>query len=681
MSWASTLSDTYDQALKLDIAPKDMPIPIYHTVQTAHINIVISGDGDFKDAKVLGKSQKIILPATDDSAGKTSGEAPHALAEKLQYVAADYAEYGGKKPAYFEGYAEQLRRWCASEFSHPSAEAVLEYISKKSVIADLIRQKIVRIIVRIDDARTLLTEWLGESNDQPSLIKILTKKKGCFDQGDALVCWTVETPGDPNADTWLDPTLQESWTGYEKAKTACRAVCFVSGDEQAIALNHPARLRHSGDKAKIISSNDLTGFTFRGRFTDTKESIKEKGLQGMAVGGRTSHKAHNALRWLIDRQRFKNGGGDQPIIVAWAVSGEEIPDPLSATSELFDLNDFSESEENHQPNSEFQEVPDHTIDLGYNFAQELNKYMKGYHAKLIPTDTIAIIAIDSATRGRMAITYYRESLPTEYLNQIYRWHTDLAWFQRVSKEIAQQKGKAWALSAPSPRVIMNAVYGNTLSDKDSLKKTFYGRLMPLIIEGAPIPWDFIQSAFNRARNPVVGKKEWEWEWEQCLGATCSLYRGFYIRHPHDSERKGFTMSLEKSNTSRDYLYGRLLAIADRLEEFALRPPDKTDKEDRPTRATTAIRLLQRFSDRPYSTWLNIFKQLNPYICQLQTRRYAGFLTNRMKELDEVMGLFDTEQFKQDTNLTCEFLLGFHAQRLALRSPKKSDENTSESTEE
>ena len=668
MSWASTLSDTYDQALKLDIAPPDMPIPINHTVQNAHINIVISGDGDFQDAKVLGKSQKIVLPATDDSAGKTSGEAPHALAEKLHYVAADYAEYGGEKPAYFEGYAEQLRRWCASEFSHPSAEAVLEYISKKSVIADLILQK----IVRIDDARTLLTEWPGESNDQPSLLKILPKKKGRFDQGDALVCWTVETPGNPNADTWLDTKVQEAWTEYEKTKTSCRAICFVSGNEQAIALNHPKRLRHAGDGAKIISSNDLKGFTFRGRFTDTEESTKERGHQGAAIGGESSHKIHNALRWIIDRQGYRNG--DQAI-VAWAVSGEDVPNPLSATSELFDLDDFSESEENHQPNTEGREEPDHTIDLGYHFAQRLNKRMKGYHAKLTPTDTIAIIAIDSATPGRMAITYYRESLPPEYLNQIYRWHTELAWFQRVSKEIAQPKGKpkklvTWPLSTPSPRVIMKAVYGDTLGDNDSLTKTFFERLMPLILEGAPIPWDFVQSAFNRVCNPA-GKKGWEWE--QCLGATCSLYRGFYNRHPQDSKRKEFTMSLDKSNTSRDYLYGRLLAIADRIESIALKA---TDKE----RATTAIRLLQRFSDRPYSTWRAIFTQLNPYICQLQTSR-AGFLTNRMKELDEVMGLFDAEQFKQDRSLTCEFLLGFHAQRLAHRSPNNSDENNSESTEE
>ena len=666
MSWIAKLADTYDQSLVLDIAQEDKPVPICHTVQNAHINIVINGQGDFLRAKVLDHMQ-IVLPVTENSAGRSSGEAPHPLADKLQYVAADYAQYGGKKKAYFKSYVEQLAQWSNSEFCHPSVAAVLAYINKESVIADLVHEK----IVWVDDNDILYTSWPEVHGEQPTLIKALPKKNRLFEQGDALVCWTVESPDALDTDTWVNVGLRQAWINYENSKMPLSELCYVSGDNQPIMLNHPAKLRHTGDKAKIISSNDLTGFTFTGRFTDSKKSVKQEGLQGATIGGRTSQKAHNALRWLIKRQGFRNG--DQAI-VAWAVSGMAIPDPLVETTK-YDWDDLSEAAD-QSSNIETSWELDYTIDLGQSYARKLNRYMAGYRAKLTQSDTITIMAIDSATPGRMGITYYRECLPQEYLDRISKWHNDFAWFQRISREIPQKKGKTkhvvnWLVSAPSPYSIMQAVYGDILKSNASLKKNFFERLIPTVIEGTPIPQDLVRSAFNRARNPT-GKENWEWE--KCLGIACSLYRGYHLRHPQHSERKEYAVSLDTSIQSRDYLYGRLLAIAERVEEVAL----DVAQVKRPTNAS---RLMQRFSDRPYSTWPTIYKQLDPYIRQLKTSR-AGFLFNIMKELDEVMNLFETDDFKRDTRLAGEFLLGFHAERLALRTrSQKSDKNITEPTEE
>jgi CRISPR-associated protein Csd1 len=96
MSWMQRLYQTYEEALALDLPAEQQLMPISHTVQNAHINIVIDQDGNFKRAKVLKKTQ-IMLPATESSAGRSSGEAPHPLADKLQYVAKDYASSGGQK--------------------------------------------------------------------------------------------------------------------------------------------------------------------------------------------------------------------------------------------------------------------------------------------------------------------------------------------------------------------------------------------------------------------------------------------------------------------------------------------------------------------------------------------------------------------------------------------------------
>ena len=58
------------------------------------------------------------------------------------------------------------------------------------------------------------------------------------------------------------------------------------------------------------------------------------------------------------------------------------------------------------------------------------------------------------------------------------------------------------------------------------------------------------------------------------------------------------MALDRERSSRDYLYGRLLALADGLESHALRVAKES-------RQTNAERLMHRFSQRPYTTWRTI----------------------------------------------------------------------------
>jgi len=115
------------------------------------------------------------------------------------------------------------------------------------------------------------------------------------------------------------------------------------------------------------------------------------------------------------------------------------------------------------------------------------------------------------------------------------------------------------------------------------------------------------------------------------------------------------MGLDENYTSRDYLYGRLLAIAERIESIALHVAN----EKRPT---TAARLMQRFADHPCTTWRTIELALQPYMQRLQSSR-GGFLQNMRKLLDQVYGMFQKEEFQSERPLSGEFLLGYHCQRL------------------
>lgn len=653
MSWMAKLFETYEQAVKLDLPEEKRLMPISHTLQNAHINIQIDGDGNFIGAKVLEKTQ-VVLPATESSAGRSSGEAPHPLADKLQYVAGDYAYFKGKKKHYFAGYKAQLSLWCESEHRHEKASAVLKYISKEQVITDLVNAK----VCFLDEQQQLLTSWpyeITEQNPLPLLFKVLPKESGVLDQGNALVCWSVITPGDVVAETWKDETLQQCWIAFDAVSSGQAALCYASGQYLPAATNHPAKLRHTGDKAKLVSANDTSGFTFRGKFTDSEQVAN--------ISFDVTQKAHNALRWLISNQQAGRNG-DQ-VVVAWAVSGKAVPVPLVST---LDLDNYDEVEDTG--NDVLATTTDLTTDLGQNFAKALHRYMAGYFngqiSSLKEQESIVIMGLDSATPGRMAITYYRDFMAKDYVNVVEKWHLHLAWPQRVTKEIPAggKKPKSqvyWTVSAPSPWAILQAAYGDIIRSNETLKKSLNERLLPCIVEGRPLPPDIVALAISRASNRNNSE---HWEWERNLGVACALYKGFHHpeRQPDLSKRRDYAMSLDQHYTSRDYLFGRLLAVAEQIEEMAMFVSGE------PARTTHASRLMQRFADRPASTWKNIRESLLPYLQRLRVK-IPPLEAAYLRLLDEISDLFKTEDFIEDKRLSGEYLLGFHCQRKWLKDHK------------
>jgi len=661
MSWIQRLYETYENALVNPPETSQALMPINHTLQNAHIKIVIDQSGNLIRADALDKTQ-IILPATEKSAGRSSGEAPHPLADKLQYVAGDYAQYGGKKKHYFAGYLAQLTQWCESPHAHAKVKAVLAYVSKGTVIQDLISQK----VCFVDEHNVLRTNWPfsdSEDNPTPKLFKLLPKEKGEFEQGSALVCWEVLDDDRSHPETWKHDGVRQSWINFEASNAGESAFCYVTGENKPIAVNHPAKLRHSGDKAKLISSNDSSGFTFRGR--------AEKSTEIANVSVEVTQKAHNALSWLIANQ--PRGRTGEQAIVCWAVSGESVPDLLVGSEELIDDDDEDFDFGAEDDNTNTAATVDYTQDIGQRFANRLGAYIKGYHPEtgsLEFDDTIVIMGVDSATPGRMGIVYYREKRAEDFILHVKEWHEQFAWPQRLKKEVTDKKGKQrevtrWIPSAPSPWNILQTAYGDIVKSNENLKKIINERLLPCISDGRAFPSDLVKLAVNRASNPNSGEY---WEWERNIGVACALFKGFHARHPEEDKQKEYSMSLDRNYQGRDYLFGRLLAVAENIEQFAL----ESAKVSRPT---SANRLMQRFTQKPVQTWKTINDHLDPYKRQLQANA-AGFLVLRLNEIDEITNLFEIEDFS-DKPLSGEYLLGFHCQRIFMRNGglSKNKENT------
>lgn len=632
MSWMQKLYETYEACVGREPEGAEPLMPICHTTQQAQIEVILDQDGNFKRASVIDKTAATtMIPCTESSGGR-AGAKPvnHPFADKLQYVAGDFLAFGGEVTSGFAAkpnephtsFLQDMRAWAESAYTHPKLRAVLKYVERGSLMSDLVAAE----VLQTNPDGMLLKSWTGDKDAMPAIFKVIQNKQT---PEDAFVRWRVEEVGNSVSATWQDAELISAWVKHYQSTQSIRANCMATGAEMPLAIQHPAKLRHGGDKAKLISSNDTAGYTFRGRFLEADEAV--------SVGFEVTQKAHNALRWLIPRQGSRNG--DQ-VIVSWAVTGQPLPDPFASTLELFGINPTEAS------------LDAGSADTAQAFAMRLKRAIAGYGSKLQATTDIVVMGIDSATPGRMGITFYRELKGSEFLARIEAWHAKCAWPQYFGKD------KKF-IGAPAPRDIAEAAYGRRLDEK--LSKATVERLLPCIVDGMPVPRDLVESTTRRVSNRV-GFKE-HWEWEKCLGIACALFKGYY-------KERSYQMALEQDRVTRDYLYGRLLAVAENIESRALFVAG--EKRD-----TMAARLMQRFADRPYSTWKTIELSLTPYKSRLRNQR-AGFLFGMEKLLDDIVALFQSDEFTKDTQLSGEFLLGYHCQRQALRT---NHETTEHSTEE
>lgn len=626
MSWMQKLYQTYENNDSLiGLFEKNRHdqefalLPVSHTTQQAQIEVSIDEEGEFASAKVVNKQEAgTLIPCTESSAGRTSKPVPHPLHDKLVYVAGDYAKYGGqiKNADTYGDYIQQLANWCESEYAHPKVRLVYQYLRQGRLIEDLIEAK----VIHVDHNQQFIEKWSKDLEEQygywPDIYKVVTNN-----QSDAFVRFAVTCVGDPEPRLWRDSTVHESFTRFYESSLQGKDLCYITGTIRPSTERHASRIRHAADMAKLISANDTSGFTFRGRFKASKEAA--------SVSYEISQKAHNALKWLVEKQGFTMDG---KVFIVWGTDGQPIPDPLEdsqALTSIFDLLDV--------------DMTGNTTHKEY--ANQIRLALAGYKHDLSYQSEVIMMILEAATPGRMAIVYYREMQKQWFLEQVEAWHQTCYWLHSYKKD--GNKNPLRFLGAPSTRDIAFAAYGSHASDK--LVKGLMERMLPSIIDGRPIPLDIVRSAIQRASNPVGMDL---WEWEKTLSITCALVRKTFAKEE-------LAVALDENYLHRDYLFGRLLAIADVLERTAL------DREEK--RATNAVRYMNAFARHPGRTWGVIQSNIQPYQAKLGTKlRYYNTL------IEQVGSMLKPEDFT-DKPLSGLYLLGYYSQKHELyRSRKEKD---------
>lgn len=613
-------------------------LPVAHTTQLVNIEVELDQNGNFQDARLLAKDeQTTIIPCTEESSARTSGIVPHPLVDKLQYIAADYPAYGGTKKSGWNLYHTQLQDWCSSPYADAKVCAVLRFLEKGCLIASLVQKH----ILFLDENGKMPTKWTGNKDEKPKILETLASA----DQTESFVRFRVG-----GIDLAQDEAVRESFIHYYEMKQQRVDYCTVQGKQMAVSTLSPYKIRNPGDRAKLISSNDSTNYTYRGRFFTAE--------QALSIGYETTQKAHSALRWLISKQGCSNG--DQTVVV-WGTKGEPISDITADSMDLGD--DFAAAfAQLGQP-----QLPPATES---EYAERFNKAIQGYGKALDEKANTVVMILDSATQGRLSIRYYRELAGSELMKNITDWHRNFAWKlnYRSAPESAEpgQKPKWKRVSfwgAPSPADIAKAAYGEK-ADKKIIQHTVE-RLVPCITEGKYLPRDLMLSAVHRA---TAGIGLEPWEYQKTCGIACALICGYY----HRNKKEDFVMTdgkyVDETIDDRSYLFGRILACAEQIER-------RVQSQTGETRPTNAERLRLVFVQRPAKTTALLQQKLTPYLNRMRANGVSR--DKRYSTLQELVGRLGAENYTNKP-LNELYLLGYACQMMDFREENAAyNKNTAE----
>ena len=565
---------------------KEPLAPVGHICTKASIEITVDANGNYVQARKADK--KIIIPVTEKSSGRTSAPEAHPLCDQIGYIA---GKDGKKKSLYIN----QLRKWCEFD-DNVKLSAIYKYVNNGTALTDL------------DHADLIIFDDKGNIKNEKD-----------------LVCWRVAGIDESDSAVWTDRSIQESFIRFYKSQNdeAEKEISYISGNRDIPATQHLKGVFPFAGNAKIISSNDTTNFTYRGRFNDSKEALSVSYLD--------SQKAHNALKWVIANQGVSIGGR---LFVCWNPQGAETPKLL--------LPIFQDNETNKNP-SEYRDA--------------LYKSVMGFESNLPENAGVVIAAFDAATSGRLAVTYYSELQGSDFLERLRNWDEWCCWYDN-----------RWGTSSPNLEIIAKYALGVQRGAGEAAKVDIDDKLMSLTVqrllvsrlEGSQFPTDIMRSLVQKTFRPESYNKK---NRDSLLFIACAVVR----KYRFDRFKEEWNMALEPEKRDRSYQYGRLLAVMEKAEKDAYREVE--------TRETNAIRMQSVFVQRPgYATKIIIDQLKNAYYPRLNPGQ-RNYYEKLIGEIMQVISEFDGEEFNKPLSET--YILGYYLQKNDFYTKKGTKEEEEE----
>lgn len=644
MSVLNALYLTYDNALKNNMVDRTdllyqqtVLLPVYHSNKRSTgtndiIEIALSENGDFIKAEWLPKDCIVIFPITENSiirAGKVI--APHPLCDELSYLA---KEYDTEK---HNAYKNNLYDW-VSYMENGNFNLLLKiissYIFKETIYQDCVTALFAGLNYRISENFSVILNP-GEKSE-----KLINLEK-------VFVTFKVETESSTvqNLTVSTNREIHQNYIDYVRYNSAKQpqTKCDISGEDTYCVSRHRGLLGN----AKLISISNHNE-TYYGRFDDGEEVVH--------IGYEVSQKIHLMIKYFLENHENCKKLCDSSYLINWFSDDIGNSEIVNLTSVISPYDDIDEEEMDEDTSSRT---------LGGGISSAINDYITGKKRDVNPEGKFYLMIIDKIANGRISVKYFKELPKSDLFERVEEWYLTTSWpfYNSKTKRVSPQ--------TPSLFYYADAIFGNENSKgymeckAGKLRTKTVERLLPCILEHRKIPLDLR----NRMLENLCNRSSYDKTWNSIVNVGCSILKKYQIDYQIRKEVKDV---LEQDKQERCYLYGRLLAIYEKLEQDSL---GISSSEESEKRITNAERLWTAYTKMPARTLQILEEKIRPYKERLKKNHYGmavyydKLTTSIMNQLGE-LNSFGKEKNKP---LNEEFIFGYYAQKQEFYKKREKNE--------
>ena len=253
------------------------------------------------------------------------------------------------------------------------------------------------------------------------------------------------------------------------------------------------------------------------------------------------------MKWIIRKQGY---AWDDLTVVVWASEMQPLPDMREDTDAICekaeeiltdedigwpDRDEACEEESGYDEPAGWgeEEEEEHIYDTDEPGALRFKAAMRGYEKQFDRMSRTVLLALTSATPGRVSMAENRVLLSSHYIENLAYWHDSCRWLHTKYKD-----GRRIIYTGMKGiDALARALYGTEQKGVLTLANNkvcgeLYKRLLPCMIDRKKVPEDLVRLAVYRASSPV-SFKEW-YNWESVLETACAFVKKqYYDRDPKE----------------------------------------------------------------------------------------------------------------------------------------------------
>lgn len=432
--------------------------------------------------------------------------------------------------------------------------------------------------------------------------------------------------------------LHNQYIVYVESLDLPKGICNISGEEQQLTSKHRGLLGN----AKLISvSNNKENY--QGRFSNGEDII--------SVGYKTSEKIHLMLKFLLENRNTNIRLREQQYLVNWfsddLANNSEIDYVTPSTFSISGALSVFDNANNAKLTTDTNELIGNSFIKGKQRFSDASKYY--------------VAILDKASNGRISLKYFRELSISQLYRNLQKWQNNYTW------EYFEQKSKKVVCTIPSMGQMILSSYGIENNHKlelnnDKFFKDQFQKIVMALIDGQKIP-----SNLGKAMEQNIKQRlKYEEKWNTVMYTALAIF--------HNRNEEDLKNMLDENNTNRSYLFGRLLAVLERIEDATYATGKDGNK-----RVTNAQKFWTSYSNNP-ATYMQTLLTKTQYYEQTLLNSNYGLAQKLRKEKDKIItAIHDNYLNSKELNqpLDYHFIFGYYAENNYIFTKNESEDKNND----